>query len=142
MTRTRFVRPLSIAAAALALSACANDRVWMRSGASSSDAEIDEMNCAEQAEKGGVSVSVGGDVAPTTDRFSNRYACLRSQGYKLKSLTSEEASRLKSLGGVDREAYWNELLVKYGFAPAAEKRDPAIPQVPTPTQAPKPAAPQ
>lgn len=142
MTRASFLRPIAIATVALALSACANDRVWMRNGASSSDGEIDEMNCAEQAEKGGVSVSVGGDVAPTTDRFSNRYACLRSQGYKLKSLTAEETSRLKSLGGVDREVYWNELLAKYGFSPAAEKRDPAVPQAAMPPQAPKPATPQ
>lgn len=102
----------------LALSACANDRVWMRSGASSSDADIDEVSCAEEAEKSGVSFSIGGEASPPMDRFSQRYACLRARGYKLVTLTAEEAAQLKSLGGAAREDYWRQLLVKRGFAPS------------------------
>ncbi|PZQ17840.1 MAG: hypothetical protein DI565_03650 [Ancylobacter novellus] len=110
------LRIVSLVAAALALSACAGDRVWMRSGAGSSDAEVDEMSCAEQAEKSGVSVSIGGEASPPMDRFSQRYACLRSRGYKLVTLDAEEAAKLKSLSGAAREEYWRELLVKRGFA--------------------------
>lgn len=110
------VRLVSLAAAALALSACAGDRVWMRSGAGSSDADIDEMSCAEEAEKSGVSVSIGGDASPPMDRFSQRYACLRAKGYKLVTLDAEEAAKLRSLAGAAREEYWRALLVKRGFA--------------------------
>lgn len=90
----------------------------MRSGASSRDAQIDEMDCAAQAEGGGVSVMINDGAGPQVDKFSQRYACLRSRGYRLKSLSGEEAARLKSLGGVDREAYWSDLLVKNGLSAA------------------------
>ena len=132
MTVSPIVRLAGCASLALMLSACADDRVWMRSGAGSSDAQIDEMDCAEQSEKSGVTISSDGSTGMTTDRFSNRYACLRSRGYKLKSLTSEEAAKLKSLGGVEREIYWNQLLTKYGFSPAAEKPAEASGQEPKP----------
>jgi hypothetical protein len=133
-------RVSALFAAALVLSACANDRVWMRSGATSGDAEIDEMNCTAEAAGGGMSVSIG-DVGPKTDATSNRSACLRAKGYRLKELTSDEAAKLKSLGGVERETYWNELLTKYGFAPASER--PAAGQGPSlpPSPPARPAAP-
>lgn len=105
-------------AAALGLSACAGDKVWMRSGAGSSDAEIDEMSCAEEAEKSSVSINIGGESAPPMDRFSQRYACLRARGYKLVPLDADEAAKLKSLGGEAKEDYWRELLTKRGFAPS------------------------
>ncbi|RXF75140.1 hypothetical protein [Hansschlegelia zhihuaiae] len=126
-------RIAALVAVTLLLPACANDRVWMRSGSSSGDAEIDEMNCTAEAAGGGVSVSIG-DVGPKTDATSNRSACLRAKGYRLKELTADEAAKLKSLGGVARETYWNELLTKYGFAPATEKpgarSGPALPPAP------------
>ncbi|MFC3693523.1 hypothetical protein [Chenggangzhangella methanolivorans] len=111
-------RIAAVAAAALALSACAGEKVWMRSGAGPSDAEIDEMSCAEEAERSGVSVSIGGEASPPMDRFSQRYACLRARGYKLVPLEAEEATKLKSLGGAAKEDYWRELLTKRGFAAA------------------------
>lgn len=131
-------RPIGLGAAlavTLALGACANDRVWMRSGASSSDAQIDEMNCAADAEQGGVSIGIGDDTGPKTDRFSNRYACLRSKGYRLKSLSGEEAAKLKSFGGVEKEVYWNELLAKNGFKPSTENPEGPQPLAPPPKRA-------
>lgn len=121
-------------AVALALGACANDRVWMRSGATSSDAQIDEMNCAAEAEQSGVSIGIGDDAGPKTDRFSNRYACLRAKGYRLKSLTGEEAAKLKSLGGVEKEVYWNELLAKNGLRPSTENPETPQPLAPPPAK--------
>ncbi|WP_020178408.1 hypothetical protein [Methylopila sp. M107] len=136
---TSSLRLLAVAGIAAILSGCAGDRVWMRSASSSSDAEIDEMDCGAQAESSGVSISSDGATGFSPDRFSNRYACLRSRGYKLKSLTAEEAAKLKSLGGVDREVYWNELLAKNGFRPAtpkpAEGQAGAAPLAPKPTPA-------
>ena len=128
----RAARAGALIAAALALSACAGDKVWMRSGAGSSDAEIDEMSCAEEAEKSGVSVNIGGEAAPPMDRFSQRYACLRARGYKLVPLDAEEAAKLKSLGGEAKEDYWRELLVKRGFAPARPQGPAPMPAAPPP----------
>ena len=103
------------AVTALTLSACAGEKVWMRSGAGPVDAANDEMDCAAQAEGSGVSFNVGGGAELQTDRFSQRYACLRSRGYKLVPLTAEESAKLKSLGGMEKDDYWRQLLAKNGF---------------------------
>ena len=138
MTATRVA---GLLAATLALSACAGEKVWMRSGSGPRDAEVDEMDCAAEAENTGVSISVGGGAAPPIDRFSHRYACLRARGYKLVPLEAEEAAKLKSLGGLDREDYWRGLLVKRGFSPPrpAEAEPPAGPASAAPGPRPAPA---
>lgn len=105
---------------AIALSACASDRLWMKPGAGPQQANDDEMNCAASAE-GGSGISIG-DASATgfggpTDQFSNRYGCLRSQGYKLVTVTHEESEKLRGLAGAEREAYWRSLQQKYGVAP-------------------------
>lgn len=108
----------------LLLSACAGDKVWMRSGASSHEAEVEEVDCAAEAEGGGIGVTVGGGAAPQFDRFSQRYACLRSRGYRLVPLSPDESARLKSLGGVEREVFWAALLAKNGFSAASPESAP------------------
>lgn len=127
---------LALAAAALALSACAGEKVWMRAGSGPYDAAFDEMACAEQAERGGVGISINGGAEPPTDRFSQRYACLRTRGYRLASLTAEESARLRSLDGADKEFYWRQLLVRHGLEPASTARPPDVitPASPAPLQ--------
>ena len=105
----------------------------MRSGSASSDADIDQMDCAAESEKSSVSISTGGDAGPQMDRFSSRYACLRTRGYKLVPLTAEESAKLKSIGGIEKEEFWRELLVKNGLAPPRDQQ-PAPPALPAPAR--------
>lgn len=109
-------------ALALALAGCADTKLWMRSGASAIDADFDRQDCAVRSE-GGSSITFdngGGAGGPKFDSFSNRYGCLRNRGYRLVSVTNEEADRLHGLTGAAKGAYWNELMTKYGVEPAAE----------------------
>lgn len=142
MTRPRGFPGPHAAAPLLALSllsGCAGEKVWMRSGSGPSDARYDEMSCAEEAERGGIGFSINGGAEPPTDRFSQRYACLRARGYRLVPLTEEESARLKALGGVDRDDYWRSLLAKNGLgggSPNAETQSPPqfAPRPPAPAQ--------
>jgi len=105
---------------AFALSGCAGEKLWMKRGAGPGEANADELSCAEESESRASIVigdGVGPGFGPATDRFSQRFACLRSRGYRLVTITPEESKRLKSLGGVERETYWAELQRKYGVAP-------------------------
>ena len=115
----RQVRLMTAAALAIAVSGCAGEKLWMKRGAGPGEANADEMSCAEESESRASIVigdGLGPGFGPATDRFSQRFACLRSRGYRLVTITPEESARLKSLGGIEREAYWSELQRKYGVA--------------------------
>lgn len=110
------MKRLAMLALALVLSGCAGEKEWMKAGAGPAEANSDELDCAAQSE-GSSGVAIGDTgFGPPRDAFSMRYACLRSRGYKLVSLTPEESAKLKSLEGIARETYWLELQRKYGVA--------------------------
>jgi len=136
MTKTglRLVGFAPVLGLAAILAGCAGEKVWMRSGSGPSDARYDEMSCAEEAEKSGVSVSIGGEAGPPMDRFSSRYACLRARGYKLVPLTADEAAKLNALGGMEKEDYWRGLLARNGFTPAPNAPAQDSPATPAPAQ--------
>jgi Flp pilus assembly protein TadD len=105
-----------VLALVLGLSGCAGEKRWMKFGAGPAEANEDEMSCAAFSE-GGSGIAIGDTgFAPPRDQFADRYACLRSRGYKLVTLAPEEVAKLNSLDGIARETYWRELQQKHGVA--------------------------
>jgi hypothetical protein len=108
------MRIAAVIACALCLVGCAGEKLWMKPGTGPAAANDDEMYCAAFSEgSSGIAIGANG-FAPPRDQFADRYACLRSRGYKLVTLTPEESAKLTSLDGTARESYWRELQQKHG----------------------------